>query len=627
MARTKTIAGWGNEHGLNATTLKRMQIRRVTKGEAAKLLGYPVPAGGFLIPYFDLDGKPISFFRIRFDDHHDPWETTLKAKPTRYRQAAGSAVYAYFAPIAQNSRKVAQDASVSLIITEGEAKAAKACQDGFPTIGLGGVESWRGTLAGSPLLRELHQFEWQGREVAIAYDSDATNNPNVMRAENALAGALVNQGARVKVIRLPAGDDGRKVGLDDYLIAKSPDALRILITETQEWALSREIHELSARYGYIHEISQVIEYPTPERPRPLLFAPETFMRCCEVARKITIEIAAGDGCKRKTVSAARYWFESEARPTYPTLTYEPGQPSITVGNKFNTWQPSNVSPAEGDTQPWKELIAHLVPDAAEREWFECWIAAPLQQPGLRANSAAVMWGEREGTGKTLIGSTIGALHGAGNWAEITQTELQSSFNDWQAEKTFIMGSELCGEKDSRAVADRLKTIITGETVTVNKKHQPAYTLPNHANFYLTSNHPNAVFMGDHARRFAVFHVHSAPLPAQFYSDFVRWRDNGGLPALLHRLLKKDLSNFNAKGHAIKTSAREDMIEASRGELATWLHQLREDPDSVEIDPYSPLKKVHSLHTVDELLSMFDGTKGRYTRKGMATALRQEGFRR
>ena len=59
--------------------------------------------------------------------------------------------------------------------------------------------------------------------VYIVFDSDAAHNTNVKINESMLAEALKNRGAEVKVVRLPAGPDDAKVGLDDYLVAHGAD--------------------------------------------------------------------------------------------------------------------------------------------------------------------------------------------------------------------------------------------------------------------------------------------------------------------------------------------------------------------------------------------------------------------
>ena len=64
------------------------------------------------------------------------------------------------------------------MITEGEKKAAKADQEGFPCIGLVGVWGWQQARtrdnpdAARELIPDLAAVAWQGRTVFLVYDSD-----------------------------------------------------------------------------------------------------------------------------------------------------------------------------------------------------------------------------------------------------------------------------------------------------------------------------------------------------------------------------------------------------------------------------------------------------------------------
>jgi putative DNA primase/helicase len=151
----------------------------------------------------------------------------------------------YFPPGTLGALK---DPRISLVMTEGEKKAAKADQEGFPCIGLVGVYGWHKKGAknkdGKPqgereLIDGLARIPWQGRPVFLCFDSDAATNPNVRRAEWHLAETLARQGAAAKVVRLPAGDPGpdgtpAKIGLDDFLVSRGPDALRELLAAALE---------------------------------------------------------------------------------------------------------------------------------------------------------------------------------------------------------------------------------------------------------------------------------------------------------------------------------------------------------------------------------------------------------
>jgi P4 family phage/plasmid primase-like protien len=189
------------------------------------------------IPFADAEGKPSGYCRLKPDR---PRKGKEDGKPIKYESPKGASNRAYFP---SGTLPALANVAAPLIVTEGEKKAAKADQDGFPCIGLVGVYGWQKKRArdrdGNPtgerqLIDTLACVSWQGRRVYVCFDSDAETNPNVRRAEWHLAEVLASKGTVVKIVRLPGGDPGPdgtpvKVGLDDYLVAHGPDAFRQLL--------------------------------------------------------------------------------------------------------------------------------------------------------------------------------------------------------------------------------------------------------------------------------------------------------------------------------------------------------------------------------------------------------------
>jgi putative DNA primase/helicase len=186
------------------------------------------------IPFFDAAGTPTDYCRLRPDK---PRAAKEDGKPIKYESPVGLPNRAYLPPA---TRLVLHDASVPLLITEGEKKSAKAEQEGFPCVALTGVygrmkkrsKGADGKPIGEPeLIPDLAAIKWAGRRVYIVFDSDMATNRNVATACWRLAETLERHGAQVKIVRLPAGEsdaDGKpaKVGLDDYLVAHGADAFR-----------------------------------------------------------------------------------------------------------------------------------------------------------------------------------------------------------------------------------------------------------------------------------------------------------------------------------------------------------------------------------------------------------------
>ncbi len=97
-------------------------------------------------------------------------------------------------------------------------------------ISLSGVWNWRGTnrQGGKCALGDWDVIALNGRELLVAFDSDATANPEVRLALTRLLSFLEARRARPRAVILPAGPDGAKVGLDDFLAHHTREELLAL---------------------------------------------------------------------------------------------------------------------------------------------------------------------------------------------------------------------------------------------------------------------------------------------------------------------------------------------------------------------------------------------------------------
>ncbi len=185
-------------------------------------------APALVFPFVNAEGQN-GYSRIKPDTPRK-----LGGKPIKYESPRGRSNEIYLPP---GVAEVLNRGDAELLLTEGEKKALKATQEGFPCIGLVGVYGWKDGKS-ERLLPPLERIKWRDRQVRIVFDSDAANNPNVREAQARLAKLLVDGGAVVRVAQLPSGidSDGKpvKVGLDDFLVAHGSEALRKLLGAAQE---------------------------------------------------------------------------------------------------------------------------------------------------------------------------------------------------------------------------------------------------------------------------------------------------------------------------------------------------------------------------------------------------------
>ncbi len=217
--------------GLSDDTIEALGFYSATAAQGKAILGFDA-GPGLVIPYPCVGGaKP--FWRVKPDN-----PPIIEGKPAKYLSPKGAMVRAYIPP---KSWEALKDPKTPVIISEGEKKAAKADQEDFPCIGLGGVWSF---YQEHRLISELAQLQWRGRPTIIANDSDITEKSEVKEATFILERELVTREAQLRVIHFKPAPDGSKVGLDDFLVSQGSEALKQFLGQGKS-ALIWEIEDIT----------------------------------------------------------------------------------------------------------------------------------------------------------------------------------------------------------------------------------------------------------------------------------------------------------------------------------------------------------------------------------------------
>lgn len=579
--------------------------------EQVKPLKLPNSTSGFMIPYFDLDGKPSAFWRLRYlEDTRKGFDVLNGRKALRYVQPAGGTNEVYLAPFT-DWRKISENNSIPLIITEGELKAASSTKVGLPTIGLGGVWSFKSNKAKVSLIPMMKLFVWKGRRVIICYDSDASTNPLIVMAENNLARALTDEGAEVSIARLPPADNGSKVGIDDFLLTNTAQQLMDVINAASAYSACFALHAMNESVVYIRDPGIIYDYKNCMRTSTQAFTTHAYANYWH-------DESVNDKVVKKQTAIA--WLQWMHRNELDKVTFAPGKDK-TTDNMLNLWDGWPIHPKKGSVKLWSELLDHLFQDteAGARKWFEQWCAYPMQNPGKKMASCAVFWGRVEGSGKTLVGHTLMRIYGKYS-CEVTDEELEDDRFDWAENKQFVLGDDITGTS-SRKLANRIKTMITQKWLKVNPKYIPRYEVPDCINYYFTSNDPDAFYMDDGNRRNFIHEVVGEKLETEFRIAYVAWRDTDeGAAALFDHLINLDLTGFDPQAEAFQTHAKADMTRLTKSDVATWVADLKDNAARA-------LKLPGDLFTAAELLAMYDPMHaGKVTANGMARELKRAGYR-
>jgi len=548
-------------------TIRRLKCKPLTVNMMYELTGYDVP--GYKIPYFDIDGKPLQdFYRVKF-------LIPPRNEKQKYWQPPETLPHLYFPPTAALKwREIANDTSVPLFITEGEKKAACATAHDIPCIGLGGVWSFKSKKTLKPILDDFKEIKWEGRTVIIVFDNDIVSKPEVMMAMRELSSRLRDMGvAKVLMKLLPQEEDGTKLGVDDFIVQYGVEAFHelepIFVSELMERML-----ELNERYAMIPSVADDIFCTETRR----FSSGHKFVSQLEADNNVIEAIPTQNGKTKETkIKVAKEWLEWPGRRKLKGITFAPGEPTITTNGEYNLWEGYPYTPKPGPIKPFLDLVKQVIPDEHDREWFLQWAAYPLQHPGTKLFTAVMVWGG-QGTGKTFLGKILKNLYGK-HGRSVTPKQFKSQFNDWVSNTQFALGDEIIFH-GSRQEADDLKDNITREDVTVNAKFQPPYTVPDLCNYFFTSNHPDAIYMEPDDRRFFVVKA-GDKRRRDFYQTIDKWisRDEEkAYGAIMNLLINQiDTSNFDPKGEAPFTNAKDTMVYTGMSGIDQWLHDALENP--------------------------------------------------
>lgn len=272
----------------------------------------------------------------------------------------------------------------------------------------------------------------------------------------------------------------------------------------------------------------------------------------------------------------RAWMESPSKAIVRVseVGFDPAETDPRV--KCNLWGGWPTTPKAGDCSTLLELLHYLC--SAEKnsdevyQWVLRWLAYPVQYPGTKMKTALVFHGP-QGTGKNMFFEAVTAIYGEYGRI-IDQAAVEDKFNDWASRKLLLIADEVVARQELFHIKNKLKGLVTGDTIRINPKNVGAYEEKNHVNMIFLSNEVMPAVLERDDRRYMVVWTPEKMDP-KFYETVRIEIENGGIEALHDVLLRVPLGDFKPWTLPPLTQAKADLIDASLGSSERFVKDWQE----------------------------------------------------
>ena len=205
-----------------------------------------------------------------------------------------------------------------------------------------------------------------------------------------------------------------------------------------------------------------------------------------------------------------------------------------IGNCYNTYYPLTHRPQAGSCEHSLNLLKHLFGD--KLEFALDYMKLLYQQPAQLLPILLLQSKERE-TGKSTFGQWLRDIFES-NSVKLGNADLQGDFNSAFVEKLLIVVDETSLEKKATSEAIKRMSTEVGKVI-VKKKSVPEYETDWIGKFiFCTNNVGTSLYIGKGETRYAVFTV--PPFPKGQKDPMMQQKLREEIPAFLHFLMNRTL---------------------------------------------------------------------------------------
>ena len=270
------------------------------------------------------------------------------------------------------------------------------------------------------------------------------------------------------------------------------------------------------------------------------------------------------------------WLQWSGKRFFPGgLGYYPNEQECPL-NKLNMFLGFAVEPLFGDVQPYINHVQQVIAngDLAIADYILDFLAHLIQKPYEKPSVAIVMKSE-QGAGKGSLMKPLQQMLGS-NFAQTNGAYLVTGrFNTALCNKLVVFADEV--DLTHNKTADKLKAIISEDTVFLEQKGIGPVVFPNYARLIFASNHETVLKAGRSERRYLVLEPSShVAQDKDYFNQFYDWLDDNGASHLLYFLLKRDITGFDPRRAPVTDALKQEILSNLSIMDEYILHELQKE---------------------------------------------------
>lgn len=251
-------------------------------------------------------------------------------------------------------------------------------------------------------------------------------------------------------------------------------------------------------------------------------------------------------------------------------------PLTTPPTTLNLWGGPSAIAKEGDWNFLKSFLLEVIArgDIGLYRYLVLFLAHMLQKPEEKPGTVIAMLGG-QGTGK---GSALRIVERIWSSSTLLVSDVEHVIGRFNAalEGNYAVGMDEAMFAGDKRAMDRLKSLVTEPTITIEQKQQPRRNIDSFHRFFTTTNHAHFAHLESDDRRFVFFHVSD-----KRQGDGAYWKrvhqainDPAVISAMVFDLERYDLTNFDVRQRPKNEAHMDQKLRSLSGFDRYWYEVLQ-----------------------------------------------------